>query len=142
MGIFSMLAGIANAIAGYFKLKASANRQRREAEKDVAAKEAETKAKADEIKEAVYTANDARLNEIVIGLMQPAVAVMVAVFAGCAPQPKTVYIPTDRNIESCTNSIGMPCKAVPDPVMVEMLEKLQELKELKAEMKVDKRVLK
>jgi len=63
-------------------------------------------------------------------------------FSGCAskqPTP-TVYIATDRRIETCTNSLGIVCKAVPNAVMADMLEKLQELKDLKTEMKVDKRV--
>lgn len=143
MGIVSLLSGIANAIAGYFGLKSSANRQRREAEGDVAAKEAELESKKAAIKGAVYSANDAKLNEIVLGLLQPSALLAVAVSAallGCAPQPRTVYLPTDRVIESCTNSRGLPCKAVPDAVMAEMLEKLQELQDMKREMKVDKRV--
>lgn len=65
-------------------------------------------------------------------------------FVGCASSPKTttVYIATDRRIETVTNSVGIVCKAVPNAVMDEMLVKLQELKDLKTEQKVDKRVSK
>jgi len=70
------------------------------------------------------------------------IAVPFVFLAGCASNTKPVYIPTDRKIESCTNSIGISCKAVPDAVMVEMMEKLEELKALKLEQKVDKRVAK
>jgi len=59
---------------------------------------------------------------------------------GCSSAPKVTYIPTDRRIESCTNSLGIACKAVPNAVMEEMMVKLQELKDLKTEQKVDKRV--
>lgn len=144
MCIINLLSGIANAISGLFKLKSCANRQRREAEQDVAERQAELEAKKAAIKEAVYSANDAKLNEIIIGLMQPVLVVCLTIgclIAGCATAPTAVvYIPTDRRIESCTNSIGIACKAVPDAVFVDMLERLQELKAIKTEMAVDKRV--
>ena len=141
--IASFLSGALNAVSGFFKLKASPNVQRREAEKDVAAKDAEIRSKTDQIKQAVYSGDDVNLNKIVIDLMKPALAVILAFGAGCASnQPEIVYIPTDRKIESCTNSLGISCKAVPDAVMVEMLEKIQELNSIKTEMKVDKRVTK
>lgn len=63
---------------------------------------------------------------------------------GCASRSKTttVYIPTDRRIETVTNSIGIVCKAVPNAVMDEMLVKLQELQEIKEDLKVNQRVSK
>ena len=76
--------------------------------------------------------------------MNPVLIISIALtsLVGCISKTETVYIPTDRKIESCVNSLGISCKAVPDAVMVEMLEKIQELEELKREMKVDKRVSK
>ncbi len=140
--IFSFLSAIGSAVAGWFNWKSSPVAQRRAAEEDIAKRDAEIKAATDEIKDAVYSADDTKLNKIVSRLMKPALAISIVLtmLTGCISRTETVYIPTDRKIESCTNSLGISCKAVPDALMVEMLEKIQELEELKREMKVDKRV--
>ena len=140
--IFSFLSAIGSAVAGWFSWKNSPVAQRRAAEDDIAKREAEIKAATDEIKKSVYSADDAKLNEIVSRLMKPIfiISFVLTTMVGCISKTEMVYIPTDRKIESCTNSIGISCKAVPDALMVEMLEKIQELEELKREMKVDKRV--
>ena len=140
--ILSVLSSISSAIAGWFNWKNSSVAQRRAAENDIDKREAEIKTVTDEIKDAVYSANDAKLNEIVSRLMTPIfiISFILTTMVGCISKTEMVYIPTDRKIESCTNSLGISCKAVPDAVMVEMLEKIQELETLKREMKVDKRV--
>ncbi len=142
--LLSFLSSIGSAIGGWFNWKSSPVAQRRAAEEDIAKREAEIKAATDEIKDAVYSADDTKLNEIVSRLMNPVLIISIALtsLVGCISKTETVYIPTDRKIESCINSLGISCKAVPDAVMVEMLEKIQELEELKREMKIDKRVSK
>ena len=142
--LLSFLSSIGSAIGGWFNWKSSPVAQRRAAEEDIAKRDAEIKAATDEIKDAVYSADDAKLNEIVSRLMKPVLIISITLtsLVGCVSKTETVYIPTDRKIESCINSLGISCKAVPDAVMVEMLEKIQELEELKREMKVDKRVSK
>lgn len=142
--LLSFLSSIGSAIGGWFKWKSSPVAQRRAAEEDIAKRDAEIKAATDEIKDAVYSADDTKLNKIVSRLMKPALAISIVLtmLTGCISRTETVYIPTDRKIESCTNSLGISCKAVPDALMVEMLEKIQELEELKREMKIDKRVSK
>lgn len=142
--LLSFLSSIGSAIGGWFNWKSSPVAQRRAAEEDIAKRDAEIKAATDEIKDAVYSANDTKLNEIVSRLMKPVLIISIALtsLVGCISKTETVYIPTDRKIESCINSLGISCKAVPDAVMVEMLEKIQELEELKREMKIDKRVSK
>lgn len=142
--LLSFLSSIGSAIGGWFNWKSSPVAQRRAAEEDIAKRDAEIKAATDEIKDAVYSADDTKLNEIVSRLMKPVLIISIALtlLVGCISKTETVYIPTDRKIESCVNSLGISCKAVPDAVMVEMLEKFQELEELKREMKIDKRVSK
>lgn len=142
--LLSFLSSIGSAIGGWFNWKSSPVAQRRAAEEDIAKRDAEIKAASDEIKDAVYSADDTKLNEIVSRLMKPVLIISIALtsLVGCISKTETVYIPTDRKIESCINSLGISCKAVPDAVMVEMLEKIQELEELKREMKIDKRVSK
>ena len=142
--LLSFLSSIGSAIGGWFNWKSSPVAQRRAAEEDIAKREAEIKAATDEIKDAVYSADDTKLNEIVSRLMKPVLIISIALtsLVGCISKTETVYIPTDRKIESCVNSLGISCKAVPDAVMVEMLEKIQELEELRREMKIDKRVSK
>lgn len=142
--LLSFLSSIGSAIGGWFNWKSSPVAQRRAAEEDIAKRDAEIKAATDEIKDAVYSADDTKLNEIVSRLMKPVLIISIALtsLVGCISKTETVYIPTDRKIESCVNSLGISCKAVPDAVMVEMLEKIQELEELKREMKIDKRVSK
>lgn len=142
--LLSFLSSIGSAIGGWFNWKSSPVAQRRAAEEDIAKRDAEIKAATDEIKDAVYSADDTKLNEIVSRLMKPVLIISIALtsLVGCISKTETVYIPTDRKIESCINSLGISCKAVPDAVMVEMLEKIRELEELKREMKIDKRVSK
>lgn len=142
--LLSFLSSIGSAIGGWFNWKSSPVAQRRAAEEDIAKRDAEIKAATDEIKDAVYSADDTKLNEIVSRLMKQVLIISIALtsLVGCISKTETVYIPTDRKIESCINSLGISCKAVPDAVMVEMLEKIQELEELKREMKIDKRVSK
>ena len=142
--LLSFLSSIGTAIGGWFNWKSSPVAQRRAAEEDIAKRESEIKAATDDIKNAVYFADDTKLNEIVSRLMNPVliISIVLTSLVGCISKTETVYIPTDRKIESCINSLGISCKAVPDAVMVEMLEKIQELEELKREMKVDKRVSK
>ena len=127
--VVSLLSALAAVVGGYFAWKTNPNRLRRQAEKDLERKQARAEKEKDAIRRAVYGGADDKLNEIVARLLAPALLGLL-VLAGCI-QAKTVYIPTDRRIESCTNSLGIACKAVPDAVMVEMLEKLQELKDLK-----------
>ena len=142
--LLSFLSSIGSAIGGWFNWKSSPVAQRRAAEEDIAKRDAEIKAATDDIKDAVYSADDKKLNEIVSRLMKSVLIISIALtsLVGCISKTETVYIPTDRRIESCINSLGISCKAVPDAVMVEMLEKIQELEELKREMKIDKRVSK
>ena len=142
--LLSFLSSIGTAIGGWFNWKSSPVAQRRAAEEDIAKRESEIKAATDDIKNAVYFADDTKLNEIVSRLMNPVliISIVLTSLVGCISKTETVYIPTDRKIESCINSLGISCKAVPDAVMVEMLEKIQELEELKREMKIDKRVSK
>ena len=139
--ILNCISSIGSAVGSVFKWRTEANVQRRAAEADVAAKQAELKAKTDQIKEAVYKGDDARLNKIVSGLPKSvAISAVIGVLIGCHTEP--FYIPTDRKIESCTNSLGIACKAVPDAVFVEMLELIQRLNDIETEAAVDKRLKK
>lgn len=142
--ILSFLSSIVSAAAGWFNWKSSPVAQRRAAEEDIAKRDAEIKSTTNEIKDAVYSSDDTKLNEIVARLIKPMLAISITLtsLVGCVSKPEIVYIPTDRKIENCVNSLGISCKAVPDAVMVEMLERIQELEELKREMKVEKRVSK
>lgn len=136
--ILGIIAGVATIAGGIMAYKNSANRQRRNAEKDIREKEAEMQSKVDEIRKAVYSNDEPKINELAAKLLAPVFAALMLV--GCATNQATVYIPTDRKIEACTNSLGIACQAVPNAVFCELLEKAQELKDLKTEMAVDKRL--
>jgi len=138
--ILTILGSIGTVAGCVIAYKNSANRQRRSAENDIEKKEAEMNAMKDEIRAAVYNNDDAKLNEIVTSLMTTVFVICLCV--GCASKTQIKYVPVDRRIESCTNSFGVACKAVPNVVFCEFLEKAQELKELKKEMAVDKRLQK
>lgn len=127
-----------SAIGSFFAYKSSANKQRRDAEKDIEKHQAAIEAKKAEIRQAVYSKDDAKLNELCAKILMVVMVAITIITIGC--QSSVVYVPTDRRIESCTNSLGIACKAVPDAVFCELLEKAQELKNLKAEMAVDKRL--
>jgi len=143
-GILGILAAAAGSVGAYFAWKCSATRQRREAERKVDEEIRAFVASKAEIERAVYERDDDKLNQIVSKILAPAVcAALCASIVGCAANPPaTVYVATDRRIESTTNSIGIACKAVPDPVFAEMLVRLQELDDLKREIKIDRRVSK
>jgi len=139
------ISGIFQLIGGYFSSKVCANAQRRESEIDVRKAQDAAEAKAAEIDAAVHGKDDDTVtritHDLLSGLTVGSLVCTIFVY-GCFSEPKTktVYVPTTEVIESCTNSYGISCKVVPDTVYAEMLKRLQELKDLKTEMKVDKRL--
>lgn len=138
--IITVIGSIAGIVGGIITYKNSANRQRQVAEKDIAKKESDTNDKKAEIRASVHGKDDNKVNEIVSSLLSVIACCMI--LTGCLTKPQIVYVPSDRRIESCTNSIGVACKAVPDAVFCELLEKVVELQSLKTEMAVDKRLQK
>lgn len=147
--IANCISGIAGAIAAVFKWKSTPARQRRDAEEDVRAEAKRVEDKKNEIRQAVYEFEDDKLTRMAQELLAPcAIALLAATvlfacasISGCVLQPNgVVYVPTDRRIESCTNSLGIACKAVPDAVMEEMLIRLQSYRDLLTEKAVDKRL--
>ena len=140
----NLISSIGSAIAGFFSWKTSKVAQRREAEKDLI-KEEEKKAKLKaEISDAIHTGNDEKLNEILTRILPVVYCVFATAFLIGCNNSKTVikYAPTDRRIESCTNSIGIACKAVPNAVFEDLVNAAVELQDLKREIKLDKRVSK
>jgi len=140
--VLGIIAGIATIAGGIMAYKNSSNRQRRNAEKDVQEKEAEMQSKIDEIRKAVYSNDEQKINELAARLLASCCCALVVLscLLGCTSSQRVQYIPTDRKIEACTNSLGIACQAVPNAVFCELLEKAQELKDLKTEMAVDKRL--
>lgn len=141
--IINLVSGISQAIGGIFKFKASAEIQRELAEKRQAEIENEKEESSNEIRRTVYDGTDDEINALVNRVISGmSIAITSLFLIGCltAPKTKICYVPTDRRIESCTNSIGIACKMVPNAVFAELLDKAQELKDLKTEMAVDKRV--
>jgi len=142
--ILTIIGAIGTIAGGILAYKNSSNRQRRAAEKDIEKQEEEMQSKKDEIRQAVYTNDESKINAISERILAPCCCaiVVLSILIGCATKSQVVYIPTDRHIEPCTNSIGISCQAVPNAVFCELLEKAQELKELKKELAVDKRLQK
>ena len=137
-GILTIISSAVSAVSGIFKLKSSANRQRREAEQDVRSAAESLEQKKQEIRSAVYEFDDDKLNEIATKLLS--ILLISLCLVGCASKPVTIYVATDRKIESCTNSLGIACKAVPNAVMADILSRLEEFEALKTEKAVDKRL--
>jgi hypothetical protein len=142
--ILTFFSAIASAVGGFFNWKSSAVNQRREADKDLKNEE-EKKAKLKaEISDAIHTGNDEKLNEILTRLLLVLCCVFSTAFLIGCNTSKTVikYVPADRRIESCTNSVGIACKAVPNAVFEDLVNATVELQDLKREIKLDKRVSK
>ena len=142
--ILTLLSSIASAVGGFFNWKSSAVNQRREADKDLKNEEQKKAKLKAEISDAIHTGNDEKLNEILTRLLLVLCCVFSTAFLIGCNTSKTVikYVPTDRRIESCTNSIGIACKAVPNAVFEELVNATVELQDLKREIKLDKRVSK
>ena len=142
--ILTLLSSIASAVGGFFNWKSSAVNQRREADKDLKNEEEEKAKLKAEISDAIHTGNDEKLNEILTRLLLVLCCVFSTAFLIGCNTSKTVikYVPADRRIESCTNSIGIACKAVPNTVFEELVNATVELQDLKREIKIDKRVSK
>lgn len=142
--ILNLLSSIGTAVAGFFNWKTSKVAQRRALEEDLNAKESEKAKLKSEIAKAVHTGDDEKLNEIVSRLLPMFLCVFLfSVISGCIGASTVIkYIPTDRKIESCTNSIGIACKAVPNAVFEELLSARIELDYLRKEMKIDKQLSK
>lgn len=140
--LINLLSSIGTAVSSFFKWKSSPVNQRREADKDLK-KEEEGKAKLKaELADAIHTENDEKLNEILTRILPVVFCVFsTTFFASCNSTKTTIkYVPTDRRIESCTNSIGIACKAVPNAVFEELVNATIELRDLKREINLDKRV--
>lgn len=156
-GVWSFLAAIGSAISGFFNYKASPNKQYSDAEGEVEKRRKKEEEDRRELERAVYEKDDAKVNEIMSrlkhgvsvfaliaawgGLMCVCVW-MGACVSGCETKPELIYIPTDRQIESCTNSRGIECKAVPNAVFCELVEAQMKLEELKRREEVKERLSK
>ena len=142
--LINLLSSIASAVAGFFNWKSSKVAQRREAEKDLKKAEEKKDKLMAEISDAIHTGDDEKLNEIMTRLLPVVFCVFsMAFLVGCYCTKTTIkYVPTDRRIESCTNSIGIACKAVPNAVFEDLINATIELQDLKREIKIDKRVSK
>jgi len=140
--VIGIILAAAGSVGAYFTWKNSAFRQRQLVEKQVDKEEEEHANAKAEIEAAVYGRDDAKVNQIVSNLLAPVLCLCVlSSVVGCSTsKPSVVYVPSDRRIESITNSFGVACKAVPDPVFAEMLVKITELENLKKERKVDARL--
>lgn len=127
--ILAIIAGLVASASGYFAYKNSPLKNRREAERDIAAEKAIEKAEKDAIKNAVYGGDPAALNSTLQSLISPVlIVVLCATFIGC--KSDTVYLTGDTYVEPCTNSQGVACWAVPNPLMEQILLRLQKLKNL------------
>ena len=140
--IIQFLSSITSAISGWFTWKSSKVHQRELAEKALQKKENEKAALKAKIADAVYSGDDKKLNAIVARLLPVfALCIWGCFVAGCCTSKTVIkYIPTDRRIESCTNSLGIACKAVPNAVFEELLTAQIELQALRREMKIDKQL--
>lgn len=142
--IIRLISAAASAIAGWFGWKSSPVYQRREAEKDLKKEEEKTAEMKAEISTAIHTGDDDKVNQILAKILPVIFIGFAMAFSGCCTEPKTVikYVPADRKIESCTNSLGIACKAVPNVVFEELMHAVVELQDLRREIKVDSRVQK
>ena len=140
--IIQFLSSITSAISGWFTWKTSKVHQRKLAEEALQKKEDEKAALKAEIADAVYSGDDEKLNAIISRLLSVfALCAWGCLAVGCCTSKTVIkYIPTDRRIESCTNSLGIACKAVPNAVFEELLSAQIELLALRREMKLDKQL--
>lgn len=140
--IIQFLSSITSAISGWFTWKTSKVHQRELAEEALQKKEDEKAALKAEIADAVYSGDDEKLNAIISRLLSVfALCAWGCLAVGCCTSKTVIkYIPTDRRIESCTNSLGIACKAVPNAVFEELLSAQIELLALRREMKLDKQL--
>lgn len=140
--IIQFLSSITSAISGWFTWKTSKVHQRKLAEEALQKKEDEKAALKAEIADAVYSGDDEKLNAIISRLLSVfALCAWGCLTVGCCTSKTVIkYIPTDRRIESCTNSLGIACKAVPNAVFEELLSAQIELLALRREMKLDKQL--
>lgn len=140
--IIQFLSSITSAISGWFTWKTSKVHQRKLAEEALQKKEDEKAALKAEIADAVYSGDDEKLNAIISRLLSVfTLCAWGCLAVGCCTSKTVIkYIPTDRRIESCTNSLGIACKAVPNAVFEELLSAQIELLALRREMKLDKQL--
>lgn len=142
--IMQFFSSIVSAFGGWLNWKSSPVNQRREAEKDLKKEESEKAKLKAELSDAIHTGNDDKLNEILTRIFPVVFCVFsTAFFIGCNGTKTTIkYVSTDRRIESCTNSIGIACKAVPNAVFEELVNATIELQDLRREIKLEKRISK
>lgn len=142
--IGNILGGIAEAVGGIFKWKASPHKQYSDAEEIVEKKEAEMKSEKKRLEDAVYGGDEKAVNGFLNECL--ALACGLGVFAcGCfsTPQPEVTRVPADRYVSAVTNDVGqVQYWKVPPLVMTELLDAKLELMEYKKKDKINERLMK
>ena len=131
VGITSVLAAIASAIANFFKWKTSPVQQRRASELDAKQAAAEKVTKDRIVESEVYTGDKDAVNTR-IGNILKVVAITATLFIvdGCWTAPKPVYVPADRACYPTTNSVGVAGWFVPNATFSQLLKSAQRAQDL------------
>lgn len=142
--IGNILGGIAEAVGGIFKWKASPHKQYSDAEKIVEKKEAEMKSEKKRLEDAVYGGDEQAVNRFLNECL--ALSCSFGVFmCGCVstPQPEVTRVAADRYVSAVTNDVGQVLYwKVPPLVMTELLDAKLELMEYKKKDKINERLMK
>lgn len=142
--IGNMLGGIAEAVGGIFKWKASPHKQYSDAEKIVEKKEAQMKSEKKRLEDAVYGGDEQSVNKFLNECLS--LACVFGVFmCGCVstPQPEVTRVAADRYVSAVTNDMGqVQYWKVPPLVMTELLDAKLELMEYKKKEKINERLMK
>lgn len=142
-GILKLLGGIVEALGGFFKWKASPNKQYSDAEKAVEKADRKREEKRQSISDAVYGGDESAVNSLIHGSVVILVAAIVACSGCMEPKVKVVRVTEDRYVSSVTNSLGEVLYwKVPPSVMVELLTAKTELEELKKQNRINERLKK
>ena len=142
--IGNILGGIAEAVGGIFKWKASPHKQYSDAEEIVEKKDAEMKREKKRLEDAVYGGDEGAVNKFLNSCLLAACGFGVLV-CGCFSTPKQeiVRVSDDRYVSAVTNDVGqVQYWKVPPLVMTELLDAKLELMEYKKKDKINERLMK
>jgi len=141
--ILAIIAGLVASASGYFAYKNSPLKNRREAERDISAEIDRENASKASIRSAVHNHDTAKVNSLLTDLVKM-VALCAIITALCATniacKSSTVYVTGSTYVEPCTNSQGVACWAVPDPLMSDILIKLKKLQMIETYNRVNSRL--
>jgi len=119
MSILDLIGKLVDAVIKFFEFKITNSKKDNELTKKEKKKEKELNKKIDDVRNAIHSNNDDKLNSLLSKCLLIGLLSLSCIFSGCVNE-KVVYVTQDRQIKSITYE-GVEGKFVPNSVMEEIV---------------------